>query len=263
MKNKIQRIRRKFVRSLLGIDPDYGDMFESRRERFFAELYLQKIRRHLVDAFGQKKLRILDAGCQAGRLAIPLAKEGHHLTGVDTSAFALKRAKRHCQTEKVSMSFLRGDVSKILTNNSPSYDAILCIEVLYLRENYREFLGLFRRHLAAGGLLMASHRTKFFYITQALKKNDFETALFVMEHREGKLWDSYFNWQTVAQLRDLYEDAGFPKVDVYPIGTFSEILMDPEALSSENQSKLFRLEEEFCDERTACARYVLVCARKD
>ena len=91
----MKRIRRKLMRSLLGVDPDYGDMFTSEGERFFAELYLQHIRRHLKEAFGGRAVTILDAGCQAGRLAIPLAKDGHRVTAVDTSSFALKKAKEH------------------------------------------------------------------------------------------------------------------------------------------------------------------------
>lgn len=258
----MKRLQRKLLRTFLGVDPEYGDMFESPGEQFFAALYLEKIRDHFRETFGSRKLTILDAGCQAGRLAIPLAKDGHQVTGIDTSPFALKRARGHCQEENVSVSFLKGDVSKILEKSDRLFDAILCIEVLYLREKYREFLSLFRNHLAPGGLLLVSHRTKFYYITLALKKNDLESALFVMEHSEGKLWDSYFNWQTVEELRRIYQETGFPEVDLYPIGTFSEIFIDPEALSPENRHRLFRLESEFRDERKGCARYLLACACK-
>ena len=118
-------------------------MFLNEREKFFGELYLHHIRRFLRETFGEKKVSILDAGCQAGRLAIPLAKEGHGLTAVDTSGFALKQAKRHAEEEGVSVHFLKGDVSEILTRDPQAFDVILCIEVLYLREKYREFLRLF------------------------------------------------------------------------------------------------------------------------
>ena len=258
----MQRIRRKLLRAF-GVDAHYPDMFRSERERFFADLYLQKIRRHLKEAFGEKEVDILDAGCQAGRLAIPLAKEGHRVTGIDTSAFALNRATAHCREEGVSISFQKGDVLKILQKGNRSFDAILCIEVLYLREAHREFLKAFRKRLRSGGLLMVTHRTKFFYITQALKKKDLESALFVLEHPEGKLWGSYFNWQTAEELRHLYQEIGFPNVSLYPIGTFSEILVDPETLPLEDRRKLFQLEDQFPDERTGCARYVLACAQKD
>ncbi|MBI4436867.1 MAG: class I SAM-dependent methyltransferase [Candidatus Omnitrophica bacterium] len=258
----MQRIRRKLLRAF-GVDPHYPDMFKSERERFFAELYLQKIRNHLQEAFGQKRVEILDAGCQAGRLAIPLAKEGHRVTGIDTSSFALKRAKEHCNKEGVAISFLKGDALKLLERENHFFDAILCVEVLYLREAYREFLKVFRKRLRDGGLLMVSHRTKFFYITQALKKKDLESALFVNDHPEGKLWGSYFNWQTTGELRRLYGDVGFSRVTLYPIGTFSEILIEPETLPAEERKKLFQIENRFSDERTGCARYVLACARKD
>lgn len=251
------------MRSLLGVDPAYSDMFLNEGEKFFAELYLEKIRHYLEETFEREKAEILDAGCQAGRLAIPLAKEGYRVTGVDTSGFALKRAKEHAQREGVSLSFVKGDVSSILRKRVRSYDAILCIEVLYLREKYREFLDLFRERLNPGGLLITSHRTKFYYMSQALKKSDLESALYVLEHSEGKLWDSYFNWQTAEELRDLYRETGFPRVALSPIGTFSEILVDPVQFSPEQRKKLFRIENEFHDERTGCARYILACARKE
>lgn len=250
------------MRALFDVDPLYSDMFLDEREKFFGELYLEKIRRHLQSAFGEKRLDILDAGCQAGRFTVPLAKEGHRVLGVDTSGFALKRAKDHCQEENVSVSFLKGDIRKVLEESSRLFDVILCIEVLYLRETYREFLDLFRRHLHPGGLLLASHRTKFFYITQALKKNDLESALYVLTHSEGPLWNSYFNWQTVSELEGLYREVGFSTLDLYPIGTFSEFLIDPQSLSPEERQKLFHLENEFDDERKGCARYLLACARK-
>lgn len=249
------------MRGLFGVDPDYGDMFASVGERFFAELYLQKIRSHFKEAFGERKVTILDAGCQAGRLAIPLAKEGHRVTGVDTSAFALKKAKDHCREENVSISFVKGDVSKVLEKNKDPFDVILCIEVLYLREKHKEFLALFRKQLAPGGLLITSHRTKFYYMSLALKKNDPESALFVMEHSEGELWGSYYNWQTVEELGRIYREIGFPETVLHPIGTFSEILIDPEALSPDGRKTLFRIESEFSEERRGCARYLLACAR--
>jgi len=256
------QIKRKLMRGFFGIDPNYSDMFLSSNERFYASLYLEKISRHFKSVFGSKKLRILDAGCQAGRLAIPLAREGHHVTGVDTSAFALRRAKSHAQKEEVSVSWVKGDVQNFLRRNTHPFDVILCIEVLYLRENYRAFLSLFNEHLSSGGLLIVSHRTKFYYISQALKKEDFETALSVVTQQEGHLWGSYFNWQTAKETKALYEALGFRETALYPIGTFSENIIQLESLSEENRSKLLRIESEFKEERSGCARYLLACAQK-
>ncbi len=258
----MQKLKRKLSRTLLGKDPDYPDMFTSVREQFFAQLYLRKIRAHLSEVFGERKISLLDAGCQAGRLSIPLARDGHEVTGVDTSSFALKRAALHAKETGVSLSLLHGDVSKILEKENCLFDAILCLEVLYLRENFKDFLRIFREHLTENGFLAVSHRTKFFYLTQAIKKSDLKTASFILENSEGKLWGSYFNWQSVAELKTLYAASGFGEVVFYPIGTFSEILIEPDTVSPEDRQTLFRIEEEFPDERTGCARYVLACARK-
>lgn len=258
----LKRVRRKLMRALFGIDPAYSDMYEDEGERFFAALYLQKIRHHLQETFGSRKVDILDAGCQAGRLAIPLAKDGHRVTAMDTSSFALRRLQMHCREEGVEVSRSKGDIARLLQNDKHFFDAILCIEVLYLRENYREILRLFWERLSPGGLLITSHRTKYFYLTQALKEKNCDRALFILEQSEGKLGGSYFNWQTVAELKALYRELGVSETALYPIGSFTEILVEPKDFSAEDREKLLRIESDFEDERRGCARYLLACAQK-
>ena len=81
----MQKIVRKLLRTIMGYDPAYYDMYADGDESFFARLYLQRILAHLSDAGIRPPARILDAGCQTGRLAIPLAERGFRVTGVDTS----------------------------------------------------------------------------------------------------------------------------------------------------------------------------------
>lgn len=50
--------------------------------------------RFYLDLIGKPPKNILDIGCGTGRVAIPLAKAGHHVTGIDVSAAMLNIAKR-------------------------------------------------------------------------------------------------------------------------------------------------------------------------
>jgi len=54
--------------------------------------------------------RILDVACGIGRHAIPLAKEGFEVTGVDWSSSYLWEARRRASRAKVPVRFLRRDM---------------------------------------------------------------------------------------------------------------------------------------------------------
>ena len=74
------RLLRKALRGVLHYDPSYCDMYEDPHARASAVEYLGHIRRHLRERFGTARLQLLDAGCQAGRLLVPLAEDGHIVT---------------------------------------------------------------------------------------------------------------------------------------------------------------------------------------
>jgi len=65
----------------------------------------------------RKGARVLDIPCGMGRLAIPLARMGLAVTGIDFAANYLRRARRHAKESAVSVHFVRGDMREI------NYDA--------------------------------------------------------------------------------------------------------------------------------------------
>ena len=214
----MKRLLRKTLRALFGYDPDYFDMHLGERESFFATLYLQAIEAHLASLDNRSPLTLLDAGCQTGRLAIPLAKKGHRIIGVDTSGFALRRARAHSRKAGVEVEWKRGDVLRVLPRFPKQFfDGILCVEVLYLRENFREMLKAFYDALKPRKLLITSHRPQAHYLKLAREKNDEAAAGFIRTHREGKLWGSYFNWQVPSELEVLYRSMGFGVREIRPI----------------------------------------------
>ena len=61
---------------------------------------------------GRTRGRVLELGCGTGRVAVPLAKTGACIVGIDRSATMLDRARRRARRSRLggSLSLVRGDV---------------------------------------------------------------------------------------------------------------------------------------------------------
>lgn len=257
----LQKLRRKTLRTLFRYDPSYTDMFEDKSEAYFARLYLYHMEPYLAEL--PQGAKILDAGCQAGRFTVPLAKMGFQVTGLDSSGFSISRAQKHCRANNVPAEFIRGDIGEICARLSEiSFDAILCMEVLYLHRHYRNLMTAMLRVLKQEGILLSSHRTKFYYLIRALQQKDFTTARLIVENEEGILWGTYFNWQTVEQLKMLHNQLGLKTEGIHPVGIFSEFSLSPGELELSGQEALFETEKDPFDEVTGCTRYLLAVAQK-
>ncbi len=257
------KILRKLRRAILRDEPTYYDMFENKGERFFARLYLHQIDRTLQSQPFHPPLKILDAGCQAGRLAIPLAKAGHQVTGIDTSDLALRRARRHACAEKTSLRLIRGDLSRWLPSQQQgSFDVVLCAEVLYLRSNYKTLLTGLIRLLRTGGLCFISHRPTAYYAAEAIQHQDWQAIRQVATASEGIFRGSYFNWQSRQELTKLYQDLGVEVLAITPIGFISWLTANPAEMDPAAQELLFKMELEAQGNHPDTGRYLLVSGRK-
>ena len=261
----MHRNLRKILRSVANYDPDYFDMYAHPDEACFAQLYLERIRYHAATAGIRPPATVLEAGCQAGRLALPLAKAGFQVTGIDTSSFALRRARHHARQLGTAITFVHGDVMKILQQRPRrQYDIVICTEVLYLSTRYRDMLRVLSEALRPGGILCVSHRPRFYYVLEALRGKDVESALDVLSRGEGRFRDSaYYNWQTEEDLRSLYQSLRLQWVAMYPIDRLSWLSgVAPSQLSSEQQEQWLQLELQLPAETGSCARYLLVVANR-
>ncbi len=265
-----RRLKRNIERHLLGKDPLFHDAYEDPAEQFYARLYLKYLFQTIDKEFRHQSLKILDFGCHTGRLSIPLARAGHQVTGVDSSRFYLKQADRHARQAGVHCRFLRGDGLGLIRRMPPeSFDLIVCTEVLYQWKNFQDGVGEFLKALRPGGLLAASHRSRFFYLTQTIREKDFKTAQFLLTHSEGEIRNTYFNWQTPQELRTFYEEWGLDILLVRPIGTFSGNGGDGMAkfcnlgeLAASEREALFDIEAHDSEEFAGLGRYILVIGRK-
>ena len=224
--------------------------------------YLGYISQHLRERFGAtKKLNILDAGCQAGRLLIPLAEEGHRLIGIDASDFALRRARQHAQERRLTVQLHRGDIAQLRNWVPPaSLDVVICTEVLYLCRNYEAILSLLMQSLQPGGLLCVSHRPAAYYAAVALEHGADAQAADVAQRFDGPSTDGdYHNWQTESQLRMLYERTGCSVLACEPIDRKARAI----TLSGVTDKIVSRLLQPFHDHGTLrVPAYLLVIAQR-
>lgn len=260
----MQKLARKILRAVADYDPDYYDMYADANEAVFAQLYLARIRHHAEAAGIRPPARVLEAGCQAGRLVVPLAKLGFDVTGVDTSGFALRRARGHAKAAGVQATFIQGDLIEVLDHAPPGrYDLAVCAEVVYLSPRYRQMLQALARAVRPGGLVCVSHRPAAYYLIEALRQQDLGTAGEVMRRQEGPFRDSrYVNWQTEPQLRDLYGSLGLQWRGVYPIDRLAWLTgTDLSRLTGAQRAQWVEWELTLPDD-ASCARYALVVAQK-
>lgn len=210
---------RKTLRAAFNYDPSFCDMYEDAHASSAAEEYLSHIRPAIREQFGDRTLTILDAGCQAGRLLIPLAQEGHRLIGVDTSAFALRRTRQHAKTRRLAVRLHRGNIANLRRWVAPrSLDVAICTEVLYLCRDHRDLLRLLAESVKPGGLVCISHRPPVFYVGAALRKGELDAASSVVRRIDGPSPDgAYHNWQTPQQLEGLYREVGLRVLHGSPV----------------------------------------------
>lgn len=243
-------------------------------EAYYASIYLEIIERHL-GSLGEGPLRILEPGCGTGRLLVPLARRGHYIKGIDFHRDSLRMAKKNIEKANVGAELIDGDlIEEIGRFPDASFDAVISIEVLYNVPRVAETLIQLSRLVRKGGLLMIAHRTRFYYILYCLAQKKFEDAYFVATNNEGRLPKGhhriYYNWQTAAELDELYGSAGMEIVTKHPIGPYSglvpdplEPICDPGKLSGRQRELLHKIEAENFDPDTLMAsRYLLVVAQK-
>jgi ubiquinone/menaquinone biosynthesis C-methylase UbiE len=175
----------------------------------------------------------------------------------------------------VSAELIEGSMEDTLRRfRDHQFDAALAIESLYVSHSMPECIAQLTRVTKPGGLVFVTHRTRYYYILQCLSQRRFDDALLVATESEGRLRKSYhrvyYRWESQAQIRELYADAGLKIVAWHAVGPYSgfepdamRAVCDPATLSSRQREQLLTLELHHSDPETLMAcRYVLVCARR-
>lgn len=98
-------------------------------------------------------LTMLDVGCGGGLLSEPMAALGAKVTGIDASPEAVKAAKFHIKTEKLSVSYSVNSVENLAASNK-RFDVITAFEIIEHVEDRDSFLGSIAKLLKKDGLLI-------------------------------------------------------------------------------------------------------------
>jgi 2-polyprenyl-3-methyl-5-hydroxy-6-metoxy-1,4-benzoquinol methylase len=246
------------------------DMTREPSEDYYARMYLHFIGQDLRDRFGAGKLAILDYGCGQGRLSIPLAQEGHRVTGVDISPEAIGRADENAREAGVTVSWHAGGMESLPgAFTGESFDVILCTEVLYMAEDPVPLLTGLLGYLRPGGILLLSLRTRYYYLLKAVRERDWPVARMVAGGTSGSLGGIGFNWHTEESAAALLAAAGARPVRCRGIGISSGIPGDPLAaictpsdLPPADQQALGEIELLLAGEYAGNGRYLYIAAEK-
>lgn len=134
------------------------------RDPVFTDLYVGEMYRNykrLISTHIGENKRILDVGCGAGYFSLELARDGHHVTGIDIAKEAISRAKQaHSDNDhKDNFGSLEYYVSSIeeITERSDipqKYDAVLFSGVLHHLEDINSVLVSAKKLLNTSGIVL-------------------------------------------------------------------------------------------------------------
>ena len=101
---------------------------------------VQEVCYHIDQYTAGRSINILDAGCGTGNYSIELSQRGHKVTGIDFSSAMFERAIRKKNKGAEWPKLLFHNLIQPLPFEDNSFDAIICIHVLYTIPDQLQFL---------------------------------------------------------------------------------------------------------------------------
>lgn len=111
----------------------------------------------LIQFLGESPLTIIDAGCGDGRLLIPLAVAGHHVTGIDIDKKAIDACALKCAEVDLDVQLVEGDMQDLLPVDQKVDVVVCCGQTMMLLADIDEaveFLQSCRHSLKDDGILI-------------------------------------------------------------------------------------------------------------
>ena len=219
---------------------EFFECTDSLRLAFFPS---QEVTAYQVDALrsflGQWPApRVLDLCCGHGRHMVPLARQGHRITGIDASQLMVSRAKLAAEAACADCRAVRGDAT-MLPFAERTFDVTLCLfnsfGYLDTDEADQQVLREVARCLQPGGGFLLDTRNKAFQLSHlpfseiVPVENGTAVWLECTQDAEGKRLVSVFRScgtgkvvhrasirvYTVAELTEMLQAAGLRLVHTY------------------------------------------------
>ncbi len=142
---------------------NFGNLYSSLYDELYASKDYQK-ECELIDSIvetysagsSNESLKILDIGCGTGGHAVPLAKMGYRVVGVDPSEFMLSRAREKVEKEEVAVEFVHASTADF--ECADEFDVCISMFAVFCyHQRNEEILQAFQRiarHLKPEGLFV-------------------------------------------------------------------------------------------------------------
>lgn len=142
------------------------------------------------ERFGLQPQTVIDLGCGTGSIALPLAKEGYAVTGVDFSAEMLTEADHKAMAEGVSIRFACQDMTELDLGEQADCILSLCDSMNYLTEDGQlaDAFQSIARHLKKDGLFLFDMNTEYKF-KEILGQNVFGSA----EEAAAYIWENDYD----------------------------------------------------------------------
>ncbi|MFC1804626.1 class I SAM-dependent methyltransferase [Candidatus Omnitrophota bacterium] len=250
------------------------DMMIANSEDYFKERYMVILNDILITYYEKNKsLKIFDAGCGQGRLAIELAAMGHRVDAMDFMEESLAKAQKYEKERNIknsSVNWINGKMPDSLNNFSKySYDLVLCTEVLFMFPFKKNIFHLLSDLVAPKGILFISVRPRLYYLRHSMINNNFLKLEICANNNDFTKVGEGLSWFDPADIEKLYYENGFKDIKKWSIGMLSGIDGDPTAffskpcnLNKKQRSLLGEIEDKHSSVYPSSGRYIVYSGLK-
>ena len=142
------------------------------------------------EKFGLQPKTVIDLGCGTGSIALPLAKEGYDVIGVDLSPEMLTEADHKAMEEGVSVRFACQDMTELELGEEADCILSLCDSMNYLTEDgqLEDAFKSIAQHMKQESLFLFDLNTEFKF-KDVLGQNVFGSA----EEHAAYIWENDYD----------------------------------------------------------------------